>query len=399
LVKYGFFLIAIIGISTWAAATTPFVQILSPVAVNSQGANTIAWEGGTPMHLVAYATTSDCSTGISGIQVYFGDNNLIYSTFSSYIDIYVPWVDSNYPVLVKGWDNCGGVSGAGIFYGTNEQTGNVTVVSPIPNVAYSQYGVPFIATATTTCAQGVSAMGVYTANHDRVATVQGASMNVGINIPPGTYNAVVEEWDNCGGAATTSLNLIVTDNGLSSPPLYAYMPDPAAGTTDAFWMTTGCQLNPVLGSPNPADWDPISVSTDLSGFVYVLNQASLTLSVYLSDYNPLTGGLTQVKGSPFSLSEPSGYTPTSVLALDGAARSAPRPESTSPAPAPAGAASSPNSISIIPARHLLRLARLRSTAMRNQMSSCSLNRVRPRKVSTGCLLMMGQRAMGQPSAC
>jgi hypothetical protein len=308
--------IVIISIATWATATTPFVQILSPVAVSSQPPDTANWEGSSPMHLVAYTTTSDCSSGISGMQVYTGDGQLAYNTLSSYLDIFVPYVAGS-TITVKGWDNCGGVNDAVIFPYNNEQSGHVTVISPIPNVAYLQYGVPFIATATTTCPQGVAAVGVYTADHQRVATEQGSSLNREINIAPGTYDAVVEEWDNCGGAATTPLNLIVTDNGLSSPPQYAYMPDPAAGTTDAFWMTTGCRLNPVLGTPNPADWNPISVSTDLSGFVYVLNQASLTLSIYQADAQPLNGGLTQVPGSPFSLKESAGYTPTSVLALEG----------------------------------------------------------------------------------
>jgi hypothetical protein len=314
-VKKVLFLLAIMNISTWAVAATPFVQILSPVAVNSNPPDTVNWEGSSPMHLVAYATTSDCGSGISGMQVYTGDNQLFYSSSSSYLDIYVPYVAGS-TISVKGWDNCGGTNEAVIFPYNNEQTGHVTVISPIPNVAYLQYGIPFVANATTTCPQGVSAMGVYIANHQRVATVQGASMNIELNIAPGTYNAVVEEWDNCGGAAETPLNLIVTDNGLPSPPMYAYMADPAAGTSDAFWMTTGCQMSAVVGSPNPADWNPISVSTDFSGFVYVLNQVSMNLSIYQSDSIPLLGGQTQVPGAPFSLSEPSGYTPTSVLVID-----------------------------------------------------------------------------------
>jgi hypothetical protein len=318
------FLLAIVGVSVCAnAGTTPFVQILSPVSVNSQGVNTADWEGNSPMHLVAYATSSDCSAGISGIQVYTGDNQLAYSTFSSYIDIFVPYTDNphNGPIVfVKGWDNCGGVSVAVVFPYNNEQTGHVSVISPLPDIPYLQYDVQVIATATTTCPQGVSAMGVYTADHVRVATQQGASINQSIAVNPGTYNLVVEEWDNCGGAATTPLNLIVTGDpstGLATPPMFAYMPDPVGGTTNSFWITTGCKLNPVQGTPNPADWDPISASADLEGFVYVLNQVSRNLTVYQSDYVPLAGGLTQIPGSPFSLNLPSGYTPTSLVAING----------------------------------------------------------------------------------
>jgi len=267
---------------------------------------------------VAYVTSSDCSSGISGIQVYTGDNQLAYSTLSSYIDIFLPYTNNATTITVKGWDNCGGVNVAGIFPDNNEQPGHVSVISPLPNVPYLQYDVQVIATATTTCPQGVAAMGVYTANHVRVATQPGASINTPIAVNPGTYNLVVEEWDNCGGAATTPINLIVTDGlGLATPPMFAYMPDPVAGTTNSFWITTGCQLNPVQGTPNPADWDPISVGTDIEGYVYVLNQVSKNLTVYQADYVPLLGGLTQIPGSPFSLNLPSGYTPTSVLAIDG----------------------------------------------------------------------------------
>jgi hypothetical protein len=319
-VKKVLFLLAIVNISTWATATTPVVQILSPIAVSSEEIQ--PWEGSSPMHLVAYATTSDCSAGISGMQVYTGDYQLFYSTFSSYLDIFVPYNDNVENILVKGWDNCGGVTVTGIFPYNNEQTGHVSVISPLPNISYLQYDVQVIASATTTCPQGVSAMGVYTADHVRVATQPGASINTPISVAPGTYNLVVEEWDNCGGAATTPLNLIVTGDpstGLATPPMFAYMPDPAGGTTNSFWITTGCQLNPVQGTPNPADWDPISASTDLEGYVYVLNQVSMNLTVYQADYVPLLGGLTQIPGSPFSLNLPTGYTPNSVLAINGTA--------------------------------------------------------------------------------
>jgi hypothetical protein len=313
------FLLVIVSVSVCAnAGTTPVVQILSPILVNSEHVQ--PWEGSSPMHLVAYVTSSDCSSGISGIQVYTGDNQLAYSTFSSYIDIFLPYNSNVTTITVKGWDNCGGVNVAGIFPYNNEQTGHVSVISPMPNVPYLQYDVQVIATATTTCSKGVAAMGVYTADHVRVATQQGASINTPISVAPGTYNLVVEEWDNCGGAATTPLNLIVTGDGstgLATPPMFAYMPDPVGGTTNSFWITTGCQLNPVQGTPNPADWDPLSVGTDIEGYVYVLNQVSKNLTVYQADYVPLVGGLTQIPGSPFSLNLPSGYTPTSVLTIEG----------------------------------------------------------------------------------
>jgi hypothetical protein len=179
--------------------------------------------------------------------------------------------------------------------------------------------IPVAATAITTCPQGVAAMGVYTANHVRVYTQSGNSLQTHLNLPAGTYNLVIEEWDNCGGATSTPVNLIVGNPGLGQAGMYAYMPDPATGRTDSFWMDTGCALYPTLGSPDPAVWNPISVTSDFDGFVYVLNQVSLNLSIYQADVLNETGSLTQIPGSPFSLNTASGYTPTSVLAVDNGA--------------------------------------------------------------------------------
>ena len=46
-------------------------------------------------------------------------------------------------------------------------------------------------------------MGIYTAPYQLAYTVSGASLNTSLTFSPGTYHTTVEEWDNCGGAATT----------------------------------------------------------------------------------------------------------------------------------------------------------------------------------------------------
>lgn len=56
-------------------------------------------------------------------------------------------------------------------------------------------------------------MGIYTAPYQLVYTVQGASMNYNLPLNPGTYDAVVEEWDGCGGAATASVTFTVNSGG------------------------------------------------------------------------------------------------------------------------------------------------------------------------------------------
>lgn len=68
----------------------------------------------------------------------------------------------------------------------------------------------FVATAnTTTCSKGVAAMGVYIDNQ-LVYTVDGTSLNTSLSLADGTHQAVIQEWDYCGGATTTDVPITVT---------------------------------------------------------------------------------------------------------------------------------------------------------------------------------------------
>ena len=84
----------------------------------------------------------------------------------------------------------------------------VSVSSPANGAASSP--VHFVATAGTGCARGVAAMGIYTAPHVLAYTVRGPSLNTYLPLNSGTYHAVVQEWDNCGGASTMPVTLSVT---------------------------------------------------------------------------------------------------------------------------------------------------------------------------------------------
>ncbi len=70
--------------------------------------------------------------------------------------------------------------------------------------------VQYIASATTSCPKGVSAMGIYTAPNVLAYKVQGDSLNTELSLSSGTYNTVVQEWDNCGGASKTPITITVT---------------------------------------------------------------------------------------------------------------------------------------------------------------------------------------------
>jgi hypothetical protein len=63
----------------------------------------------------------------------------------------------------------------------------VSVVAPIDNsnVATS---VQYVATATTTCAKGVSAMGIYTAPNVLAYTVNGSTLSTALNLRRSEHN-------------------------------------------------------------------------------------------------------------------------------------------------------------------------------------------------------------------
>src|SRR5436305_14778312 len=73
----------------------------------------------------------------------------------------------------------------------------VNVSSPTSGTSVGS-SVHFVASATTSCSGGVSSMGIYPAPSVLAYTVSGSSLNTYLTLSPGTYNAVVQEWDTCG---------------------------------------------------------------------------------------------------------------------------------------------------------------------------------------------------------
>jgi phospholipase C len=69
--------------------------------------------------------------------------------------------------------------------------------------------VHYTATATaTTCTKGVASMGIYV-NNILIYVVNGALLNTQVTMAAGPEHTVVEEWDSCGGATYTTVNITV----------------------------------------------------------------------------------------------------------------------------------------------------------------------------------------------
>lgn len=88
----------------------------------------------------------------------------------------------------------------------------VTVTSPSNNSTVSS-PVKYVASATTSCSKGIAALGIYTAPGVLAYKVNGSSLNTTLSLSAGTYNTVVQDWDNCGGYAKTPVTITVSGGG------------------------------------------------------------------------------------------------------------------------------------------------------------------------------------------
>src|SRR5262249_4860432 len=105
-------------------------------------------------------------------------------------------------VLMKGFGTILVLAAAGQAFAT------VSVSVPATNSVVATT-VQFVASASTTCSKGVSAMGIYTAPNVLAYVVNGSALNTELTLSPGTYQTIVQEWDNCGGVSKAAVTITV----------------------------------------------------------------------------------------------------------------------------------------------------------------------------------------------
>jgi hypothetical protein len=168
---------------------------------------------GSPVHYVATASTTTCAKSVASMGIYI-NNVLTYVVDQPSLSTELTLNPGTYQTVVEEWDYCGGASYTPVNITITAATG-VWVNSPT-NDAPVGSPVHYLATATTSaCSKGVASMGVYINNV--LSYVQnGASLSANLSFSPGTYHTVVEEWDYCGGAAYTPINITVAGNIMSN---------------------------------------------------------------------------------------------------------------------------------------------------------------------------------------
>lgn len=210
--------------------------LFASVTVSSpQSGSTVS----SPVSFVASATAANCAGGVAAMGIYV-NGSLAYQSNGASINSPLTLKPGMYATVVQEWDNCGGATSTPVnitIPGGSTQNG-VTITSPANNSTVSS-PVTFAATAgTTSCFGGVAAMGIYV-NGSLAYQTNGASINTPLTLKPGLYTAVVQEWDSCGGALSTPVNITIpggnTQNGVTvtSPANNSTVSSPVAFSATA----------------------------------------------------------------------------------------------------------------------------------------------------------------------
>jgi hypothetical protein len=262
-------LIAVLAIATPAVAA---VSVVAPLN-NSNVATSVQY--------VATATTT-CAKGVSAMGIYTAPYVLAYTVSGAKLNTVLSLSPGTYTTVVQEWDNCGGSTKTPVAITVvgSQSGGSVRVSAPTNNSAVSTT-VQFVASATTNCTSGVAAMGIYTAPGVLAYKVSGAKLNTLLTLKPGNYHTVVQEWDNCGGAATTPIVLTAGSVGHSGtfanlhqqsswtgyallPPLYNICPSCVPAGPQTTWaMTRGVSSPAISGNSARMDVGGQTVYSDV----------------------------------------------------------------------------------------------------------------------------------------
>ncbi len=166
----------------------------------------------SPVTFAGTASTTTCSRGVASMGVYIDDQR-VYVVNGTSLSTSLSLTPGNHKTVIQEWDYCGGSTFKIMPVTISAQSG-VWVTSPVNNNTIGS-PVKFTATASSSCAMGVSTMGVYSSGK-LIYSSKGNSLNVALPFTPGNYNTVVEEWDYCGGATFTPVTFNVPGSVLSN---------------------------------------------------------------------------------------------------------------------------------------------------------------------------------------
>jgi hypothetical protein len=225
------------------------------------------------VQFTATASSAACPGGVASIGIYTAPGVLAYVTGGTELNKELTLAAGTYNTMVQEWDNCGRSSGVPITIKVSGSgSGPAPQVTSPANGATVTSPVGFVASATTSCSKGVSAMGIYTAPGHLAYVVNGSSLSINLTLANGTYNTVVQAWNNCGSSTWTPVTITVGSGsgggtGGGTPRTFANLHTQSGWTGYAleppgYGICSSCKSN---GPQTIWSWTPHVSSPSMSG--------------------------------------------------------------------------------------------------------------------------------------
>ena len=178
------------------------------------------------------------------------NNQLAYKVNGTSLSTNLTLAPGNYNTVVQEWDNCGGATTTSIpIVVSNGVRNGVTVTTPGAGSTV-QSPVQFTASAgTTSCATGIAAMGIYVGNALQYKA-NGTTLNTQLAFASGPQQAVVQSWDNCGGALKATVGFSVATASAPTVQMTASSASITAGSSSVLTVTAANATSVVVTGSN-----------------------------------------------------------------------------------------------------------------------------------------------------
>ena len=191
-----------------AGFAAPIVTVTSPQS---------GWTVNSPIYYAVSASSPTCAKGIAAVRIYAAPHLAVFAIDAPQFETFVNLKPGTYDTVVQAWDNCGQLTKVPLKV-TVSATGGLTVYSPA-NGGGSNSPARFVASAASpACPRGVSAIRIYTAPGVEAHTEAANHLDVNLNLAPGTYNTVVQAFDNCGHVFKVPITTTVKPPAASPAP-------------------------------------------------------------------------------------------------------------------------------------------------------------------------------------
>jgi phospholipase C len=157
----------------------------------------------------------------------------------------------------------------------------VTVTCPANGATVTSPAHYVASATTTTCSEGVASMGVYV-NNKLIYVVDATTLNTNITLSVGAQQTVVEEWDYCGGATYTPIDVTVEASANPTVAITAKSPT----------ITDGSSTTLTVAATNSTT---VTV-TGSNGAKYMLAASGGTVAVSPTDTTTYTAAATGSAG-------------------------------------------------------------------------------------------------------